>query len=550
MDAKKSQKEQSRDVSVVDDEKASLEQGTIDTTDRRVSVVTKDGQIVNASGHRDQLQRQYGLLSICGLALTIDNAWVALGGSLTVSILNGGPPGVLYELLTACVFYGFVAASIAELASAVPSAGGVYHWASITPGVRWGRTVGFFTGALNFFGWIFDLASIVSIPANICVEFYAVFHPEFVVEPWHTYLAFVCITWLGCAICIFGNRLIPMMQNAGLFLIIVGGLVTIIVVAAMPETHATTDFVWRAWDNQTGWNGGVAFLTGVLNGAFVIGTPDGVTHMAEELPNPKRDLPKAIAAQIILGTLTAFLYAVSILYAITDLDAVLNSNGSFPLAEVYAQATRSKGGTFGLLIIIFLSVMICVVGTFLTVGRIWWSLARDNATPFPAFFGTVNETLSCPVPATILCAFLCTGFGAIMLGSSTAFTDLVGSFIILTTASYLLAIGPHLLTGRKNVPQGPFWMGKAGFAINAIACILIIFFDVMFCFRKSSCSSWCMSVTDNISAYAMPVDSSSMNYNSVILVGVLFITVVWWFVHGIRKYPGPKLASVYLDEME
>ena len=52
--------------------------------------------------------------------------------------------------------------------------------------------------------------------------------------------------------------------------------------------------------------------------------------------------------------------------------------------------------------------------------------------------------------------------------------------------SYALAIGPHLLTGRKNVPQGPFWLGSAGYAINAISVLLIIFFDIMFCFRKSS----------------------------------------------------------------
>lgn len=152
--------------------------------------------------------------------------------------------------------------------------------------------------------------------------------------------------------------------------------------------------------------------------------------------------------------------------------------------------------------------MICVIGTFLTVshppfphhpsqtlthaqvGRLWWALARDHATPFPSFFSKVDERLSCPVPATILCAVLCTCFGAIMLGSSTAFSDLVGSFIILTTASYLCAILPHLLTGRKNVPPGPFWMGKFGFAINAIGCLLIIFFDIMFCFRKFSASSW------------------------------------------------------------
>jgi hypothetical protein len=49
---------------------------------------------------------------------------------------------------------------------------------------------------------------------------------------------------------------------------------------------------------------GVAFLAGILNGAYAIGTPDSVTHMAEEVPNPRRDLPKAIAMQLILGTLS------------------------------------------------------------------------------------------------------------------------------------------------------------------------------------------------------------------------------------------------------
>jgi hypothetical protein len=41
---------------------------------------------INASGHRDQLDRQYGILSICGMALTVDNAWVAIGTSLNVAI--------------------------------------------------------------------------------------------------------------------------------------------------------------------------------------------------------------------------------------------------------------------------------------------------------------------------------------------------------------------------------------------------------------------------------------------------------------------------------
>ena len=137
------------------------------STEPRQSLENGVGEIihtVNASGHRDQLQRHYGPLQICGLALNIDSAWVAFAGSLILSLPNGGPAGVLYELITACIYYGIIAASIAEvyltlytristvsltwiqLASAVPTAGGVYHWASVTAGPRWGRSIGFFAG--------------------------------------------------------------------------------------------------------------------------------------------------------------------------------------------------------------------------------------------------------------------------------------------------------------------------------------------------------------------------------------------------------------------
>lgn len=116
------------------------------------------------------------------------------------------------------------------------------------------------------------------------------------------------------------------------------------------------------------------------------------------------------------------------------------------------------------------------------VGRLFWVLARDDATPFSRYFSQVNERLSCPIPATILCAVLCTAVGAIQLGSKTAFNSLVGSFIILTTGSYLLAILPHLLSKRQNTPKGPFWMGDMGFVINGIACVLIVFFNIFFCF--------------------------------------------------------------------
>jgi choline transport protein len=94
------------------------EKPPLGSTDRKPSLENGVGEIihtVNASGHRDQLQRHYGPLQICGLALNIDSAWVAFAGSLILSLPNGGPAGVLYELLTACIYYGIIAASIAEV---------------------------------------------------------------------------------------------------------------------------------------------------------------------------------------------------------------------------------------------------------------------------------------------------------------------------------------------------------------------------------------------------------------------------------------------------
>jgi hypothetical protein len=35
-----------------------------------------------------------------------------------------------------------------------------------------------------------------------------------------------------------------------------------------------------------------------------------------------------------------------------------------------------------------------------------------------------------------------------------------------------------------------------------------------------------------------------MNYNSVILVGVVVLTTFWWFVHAVRKYEGPNVAKM------
>lgn len=94
----------------------------------------------------------------------------------------------------------------------------------------------------------------------------------------------VNISVCGCAIVLFGNRTLPSINELGLFFTLAGAIITIAACASM-ATHASNSFVWKDWQNRTGWsNNGFVFAAGMLNGAYSVGTPDVVAHLAEELP--------------------------------------------------------------------------------------------------------------------------------------------------------------------------------------------------------------------------------------------------------------------------
>lgn len=40
------------------------------------------GEVLNASGHKQELERNFSLLSLCAIGITTGNVWAALGGSI------------------------------------------------------------------------------------------------------------------------------------------------------------------------------------------------------------------------------------------------------------------------------------------------------------------------------------------------------------------------------------------------------------------------------------------------------------------------------------
>lgn len=223
-----------------------------------------------------------------------------------------------------------------------------------------------------------------------------------------------------------------------------------------------------------------------------------------------------------IGFITGFLYLIAILYSIHDLEGVMSSTFNFPIAEIYRQATGSNGGALGLLIVAFIPTTITCIGCYMTAGRTLWTISRDRATPFPNWLGRVNRTTQNPFNATLTCGIVVTILACIYVGSTTAFEAFIGSFVQLSSLSYLAAILPHLLTKRSSVKPGHFWMGRIGFVVNLLASIYIAAFVVIFCFP-----------------YIVPTDATSMNYACLITGGLTIFVGAWWLVR-MRTYEGPQ----------
>ena len=358
----------------------------------------------------------------------------------------------------------------------------------------------------------------------------------------HVFVCYLLVTWLACTIVCLANSIVPRLNIAGLVFILLGAIITIVVCVVMVNTGsepASSETVWKNWSADIGYPDGFVFIAGMLNGAFAMGTPvfilisnfrhvlipvqDATTHLAEEIPRPEINVPKAIAAQYFLGFISAFAYLVAILYSISDYDALYAS--SFPIAEVYSQATRgSKAATIILLLLLLIPTFLCAVGAYTTCGRTMWTLARVNATPFSRQLSHISERRHMPLAATLTSAVLVTILGTIYMGSTTAFNSFIASFILLTSASYIAALLPYLF--RRSSPgfeRGPFYMhGIVGWLVHGWACAYLMVWFVVYCFP-----------------YALPTDAQSMNYSVLIWGGLTVLAGIWWLIDGRRRCMWP-----------
>lgn len=283
----------------------------------------------------------------------------------------------------------------------------------------------------------------------------------------------------------FGKSL-PWVAKGTLYISLISFLVILITVPACAETHRSGEYVFGHFVNSTGWQSdGMAFIVGLINPNWIFACLDSATHMAEEVPQPERNIPIAIMTTVAIGFTTSWFYCISMFFSIQDLTALINSATEVPILELYYQGTANVAGAIVLETLLLVTGMGCLIACHTWQSRLVWSFARDKGVPGHQWISQVNHTLDVPMISHSVSCFIVGLLGLLYLGSSTAFNSMVTACITLLYISYTTPILCLWYRGRNNIPHGPFWLGKWGLVANIVTLLWTIFCLVMYSFPST-----------------------------------------------------------------
>ena len=117
---------------------------------------TDDERQLHSMGYAQELSRRMG--GFQNFAISFSIICILAGGitSFPLAISSGGGFEAGIGWLVGGVFAMVVATSLGQIASAYPTAGGLYHWSSILGGRGWGWA----TAWINMLGLVFVVASV------------------------------------------------------------------------------------------------------------------------------------------------------------------------------------------------------------------------------------------------------------------------------------------------------------------------------------------------------------------------------------------------------
>jgi amino acid transporter len=489
---------------------------------------SEDKKILHGMGYAQELSRSMSKFS--NFAISFSIICILSGGinSFAQATSSIGGAGAGLGWIFGCLVSGMFALAMAQIASAYPTAGGLYHWASILGNTFWG----WLTAWLNFLGLITVLGAI-----NIGTAFFfaGTFGSMFGFDgstPAQIVGFVALITIVQAVLNHFGIKLTALLTDISGWIILVTTAVLIIACLAFaPSIDISRLFTFTNYSGEAGGNVFpqsdnmfYLFLLCLLLPVYTITGYDASAHTAEETVNAAVSVPKGIVSAVIWSSLAGWIMLCAIVLAIPDMAAGAKQGW----AVFFETMNATLPGWLKQLIYlgILITQFLCGLATVTSASRMLYAFSRDNGMPVgSAALATVSTKWRTPVNAiwtsTVLAILYVFLAQFVSIGGTNIYTIVVNSTLVFLFLSFIIPImlGMFAFGTAKWPKAGPWDMGAGLFKLVCVLAFIgmIIIFYI-----------------------AVQAPNERVLW---VVVGIVALLVVLWFAVESRRFKGPPVGE-------
>jgi len=469
----------------------------------REAAIQQDVADLHGLGYAQELLRSMGGFSNFAISFSIISILTGAVILYNLGLTLAGPAAVGLGWPLVTVFTLMVAATMAEIASAYPTAGGLYYWASKLRNKDWG----WWTAWLNLGGQISIVAGI-----NYSAAFYlcaTILKPLFGIDPNVETFAVLNAIWItGILIAIeigfniAGTRIVAFMNDLSVWWHIgfVGAITLALFALGTQPTHPVsflfevtpgTDADGNVWSSIVPFGIAGAFALSLLQAQWTYTGYDASAHVAEETVFARRASAWGVFLSVAVSAIVGYIVLVALTLKMSSpADVLANSGGGGGVQYILESNLGAGLSSLGGLLAagVAFAMTFCGFSSIASAGRMLFAFSRDDGIPGSGWLKKVSRRWRTPSNAVI--AISVASWLLILLvyvltklfGGDPLF--LIGGITSVSTVLLYWAYGVCIylgLRGDQSWRQRQTWsLGRWSRPLAWLAIIWIVLFSPVF----------------------------------------------------------------------
>ncbi|MDV3125502.1 amino acid permease [Mycobacterium sp. 21AC1] len=409
------------------------------------------------------LRREFSLWSAFAFAFAFISPIVALYGIFGLALSAAGPS---FWWGFALVFGGqlLVALVFAMLVSRWPLEGSIYQWSRRLLGTSYG----WFAGWVYMWTLVIAMATVALGAAGFVANIVGIEAPS------GTTLALIALVILlaGTGVNLTGRQALKIFMMASILAEVIGSVVLGTWLLLFHRENSLSVLFQGGGGELDTW----AYLSGpfLMAVAFIgwsfVGF-ESAGSIAEEVHEPRRDLPKAVLFSLAFIALVVAYSSLAIILAIPDLDAVAAGAVDDPVYETLT-AALGHGIAKPVEVLFVIGFLASFLALQTSASRVIWAYARDGALPAAPVLARLRGSARIPMVAILITTVV--GGGLFLL--SIVAGDVYSLMVNFTAGGFYLAflfplVGFLVVVVRRAWTPAKFSLGRATLPVAAVAVV-------------------------------------------------------------------------------